>query len=78
MLTCLHKNSKDKQTFPEINFIRQILKCNKLKLKGRYICMGNNKITGKKILKRIYEINEIKDISEEQIVDTNSLAHQES
>ena len=78
MLTCLHKNSKDKQTFPAINFIRQILKCNKLKLKGRYICMGNNKITGKKILKRIYEINEIKDISEEQIVDTNSLAHQES
>ena len=31
-LTCLHSNSLDKQKFPVINMIRQILKCNKLRL----------------------------------------------
>ena len=78
MLTCLHKNSKDKQTFPAINFVRQILKCNRLKLKGRYICLGNNKLTGKKILKRIYEIHNIRDISEEVIIGSKSPENQES
>ena len=33
-LTCLHKNSLDKQKFPAVNFLRQILKINKLKLKS--------------------------------------------
>ena len=31
-LTCLHSNSLDKQKFPVINMIRQILKCNRLRL----------------------------------------------
>ena len=55
-LTCLHSNSTNKQKLPAINFIRQILKCNKYKLKGYYICMGYEKSTGKKKLKRLYKI----------------------
>jgi len=58
-LTCLHKNSLDKQKFPAINFVRQILKCNDLKLKGYYICLGINKQTGKKILQRKYKIENL-------------------
>ena len=56
MLTCLHTNSLDKQAFPAINFVRQILKCNNMKLKGRYLNIGNSKTTGQKILKRVYSI----------------------
>jgi hypothetical protein len=56
MLTCLHMNSIEKQKFPALNFLRQILKCNHLKLKGHYINLGNDKTTGKKLLKRIYKI----------------------
>jgi hypothetical protein len=55
-LKCLHSNSTNKQKLPAINFIRQILKCNKYKLKGYYICMGYEKSTGKKKLKRLYKI----------------------
>ena len=55
-LTCLHSNSTDKQKLPAINFIRQILKCNKYKLQGYYVCMGYNKFTGKNQLKRLYKI----------------------
>jgi hypothetical protein len=56
LLTCLHSNSTEKQKLPAINFIRQILKCNKYKLYGYYICMGYNKINGKKKLKRLYKV----------------------
>jgi len=56
MLTCLHQNSTDKQKLPAVNFIRQILKCNNYKLHGYYISLGYNKLTGKKILKRLYKI----------------------
>jgi len=56
MLTCLHTNSLDKQAFPAINFVRQILKCNNMKLTGHYLNIGNDKTTGKKILKRVYSI----------------------
>ena len=41
MLTCLHQNSTDKQNY---------------KLHGYYISLGYNKLTGKKILKRLYKI----------------------
>ena len=59
-LTCLHKNSINKQKFPAINFIRQILKCNNYKLYGFYISNGYNKQNGgKKNLKRYYKIKEI-------------------
>lgn len=55
-LTCLHSNSTIKQKFPGINYLRQILKCNNLKLKGKYLSAGYNKATGRKILKRVYNI----------------------
>ena len=64
MLTCLHTNSLDKQAFPAINFVRQILKCNNMKLKGRYLNLGNNKTTGQKILKRVYSIVPMPSFSE--------------
>ena len=55
-LTCLHKNSMEKQKFPAINFIRQILKCNGYILNGYYICNGYNKHNGAKLLNRFYNI----------------------
>ena len=55
-LTCLHKNSMEKQKFPAINFIRQILKCNGYLLNGYYICNGYNKQNGAKLLNRFYNI----------------------
>ena len=36
-LTCLHKNSLEKQKFPAVNLLRQILKANNLKLKSNII-----------------------------------------
>ena len=65
MLTCLHQNSTDKQKLPAVNFIRQILKCNNYKLRGYYISLGYNKLTGKKNLKRLYKIEPIKEIETE-------------
>lgn len=67
-LTCLHKNSLDKQKFPAINFVRQILKCNNLKLKGYYICLGINKQSGKKILQRKYKIENLHSSGESNIL----------
>ena len=40
MLTCLHKNSLEKQKFPALNMIRQICKCNHLKVYPFVICKG--------------------------------------
>ena len=45
-----HKNSLEKQKFPTINMIRQILKCNELKLQPYIVCKGYDKITKEKIL----------------------------
>ena len=59
-LTCLHKNSLNKQKFPAINFIRQILKCNNYKLYGFYVSNGYSKQHGgKKNLKRYYKVKKI-------------------
>lgn len=58
-LTCLHKNSLEKQKFPTINMIRQILKCNELKLQPYIVCKGYDKITKEKILERYFVIKEI-------------------
>ena len=57
-LTCLHINSIDKQKFPCINMIRQILKCNNLKLHPYIVCKGYNK-SGKKICERYFTIIKI-------------------
>tara|TARA_B100000787_G_C16198499_1_gene302889 strand:- start:6118 stop:6486 length:369 start_codon:yes stop_codon:yes gene_type:complete len=64
-LTCLHKNSMDKQKFPAINFIRQILKCNGYLFNGYYICNGYNKANGAKILSRFYNVKPL-EIDEEE------------
>ena len=56
-LTCLHRNSIDKQKFPALNMIRQICKCNSLKVSPFIICKGYDKSTGKKITERYYSIN---------------------
>ena len=58
-LTCLHSNSLEKQKFPVINMIRQILKCNKLRLEPYTICKGYNKATKNKEFERYYIIKEI-------------------
>ena len=49
-LNCLHDNSIYKQKFPAINLIRQILKCNYLKLTPKIISNGYEKLSGKKKL----------------------------
>ena len=64
MLNCLHKNSLDKQKFPGVNMLRQILKCNNMRLKPYVICKGYNKKTGKKITERFYKIYNIEDDNE--------------
>ena len=58
-LTCLHKNSLEKQKFPGINLLRQILKCNKLKLSPKLMYKGYNRITGKKIVERYFTIEDL-------------------
>ncbi len=58
-LTSLHKNNVSHQKFPGINMVRQILKCNGLKLTPRVISIGYNTETGKKITKRLFQINDI-------------------
>ena len=58
-LTCLHSNSLDKQKFPVINMIRQILKCNGLRLEPYTVCKGYNKATKNKEFERYYIIKEI-------------------
>lgn len=58
-LTCLHNNKEDKQKFPAVNLLRQILKCNNLKLTPKIISLGYSKISGKKLIKRTYIIKKI-------------------
>jgi hypothetical protein len=57
-LTSLHKNRLEKQKFPAINLLRQILKCNNYKLGPKTTSLGYHK-NGKKIIKRSYIINKI-------------------
>ena len=58
-LTCLHNNKEDKQKFPAVNLLRQILKCNNLKLTPNVISLGYSKISGKKLIQRNYIIKKI-------------------
>lgn len=55
-LTSLHSNSSVKQTFPAINMLRQLLKCNGLRLKPVVEYCGYNHSTGEKIVKRNFVI----------------------
>ena len=58
-LTCLHQNAQDKQKNLGINILRQILKCNYLKMTPKVISHGYDKTTGKKLVSRIYLIQKI-------------------
>jgi len=58
-LTCLHKNSLDKQKFPAVNMLRQILKCNSFKMEPYVISKGYDKFSGKKLVERYYRIRDI-------------------
>ena len=55
-LTCLHDNSIYKQKFPVINLVRQILKCNFLLMTPKVVSNGYEKVTGKKLVTRIFVI----------------------
>jgi hypothetical protein len=58
-LTCLHQNAQDKQKNLGINILRQILKCNYLKMTPKVISHGYDKTTGKKLVSRIYLIQKL-------------------
>lgn len=58
-LTCLHNNKEDKQKFPAVNLLRQILKCNNLKLTPKVISLGYSKVSGKKLIQRNYVIKKV-------------------
>lgn len=58
-LTSLHNNNNEKQQFPSINMLRQLLKCNNFKLKPYVKSMGYDKSSGKKIVYRYYIIHKI-------------------
>lgn len=55
-LTSLHKNNNEKQRWPEVNILRQLLKCNQFRLKPFTKSNGYNKATGKKNVLRFYRI----------------------
>lgn len=55
-LSCLHKNAIQKQRFPQINLLRQILKCNGFHLKPCVVSLGYCSETGRKNSKRTYII----------------------
>ena len=59
-LTCLQSNAEDKQQYPNLNLLRQILKCNGFKLKSQVRSGGYDKGTGKKIVYREYLIDWLK------------------
>lgn len=60
-LTSLHKNNNDKQKWPEVNILRQLLKCNGIKLKPFIKSNGYDKKTGKKNVIRYYRFEKIID-----------------
>ena len=55
-LTSLHNNNTQKQKFPAVNMLRQVLKCNGLLLKPKVKSIGYTK-TGRKLIKRSYMIS---------------------
>ena len=61
-LTCLHKNSLEKQKFPAVNMYRQLLKCNNFRMEPYVISKGYEKYSGKKIVERFYRIRDSSNI----------------
>ena len=58
-LTSLHLNSVVKQSFPAINMVRQILKCNGYHMKPIVKSNGYDKIAGRKIVSRYFILEKI-------------------
>ena len=56
MLTCLHANSLEKQRFPAVCMLRQLLKTNNMLLRPKVESCGYDRSSGKKITKRYYVI----------------------
>ena len=56
VLTSLFKNNVTNQRWPALNTMRQILKCNKLKMQPVTKSNGYNKVTGKKNILRSFII----------------------
>lgn len=63
-LNCLHKNRDDKQKFPGINLVRQILRCNGYHLKPVKFSRGYCKHSGKKIVDRNFKVVRLKNYIE--------------
>ena len=53
-LTCLHKNSMQKQKFPVLNLFRQLLKCHGILMKSKVFATGYTFANGKKEWSRNY------------------------
>jgi len=57
-LNCLHEGSRNKQKFPAVNMIRQLLRCNQYHLYPHVICRGYTS-NGKKIRERYYRVRKL-------------------
>ena len=55
-------NSLNKQKFPAVNMLRQICKCNGLKVYPFIVSKGYDKTNGRKIIERYYKIKYITSI----------------
>jgi len=64
MLTSLQENAERTQKWPLINIVRQLLKACNYKLEPKRLCNGYSK-DGKKLYKRIFIIEKLKDIKEQ-------------
>lgn len=56
MLSCLHSNSEQKQRFPAVCMVRQLLRANGMCMRPKLESMGYDRKTGKKRVKRYYVI----------------------
>ena len=63
-LNCLHNNRDDKQKFPGINLVRQILRCNGYHLKPVKFSRGYCKHSGKKIVDRNFKVIRLENYGE--------------
>jgi hypothetical protein len=58
-LTCLHSNAKERQKWPLLNLVRQILKSVSFSMQPKRISKGYDS-EGKKIFKRVFIIQKLK------------------
>lgn len=74
-LNSLHKNREQKQKFPGINLLRQILRCNGYHLKPIVYSRGYCKHSGKKIVDRNFKVVRNKSYGEIKYAKTPANAH---